>query len=527
MAHNIKLAMDKKKIKQEIKEARMKMRDQRKARDDAKLSKKGSAFVKAKTQVVGLKAKINIAKKNLRAVVADMKQTKATMKDNKSTLEKIQGKKQTSIARSPHDRARLTQNVRIIQNRSSKIFNLENRLARTIAYIKFAKKQKNKMSAVYMKQLQKRAHRLAKRLHRKHKELMRVLIRKHRTNPHFKAFWTKAAKRVFALSKADEPIAMSTSDKATVIALKKKVMDLFEKHKVLVGKKQSIRLKIRQARQKIAGRKQTKKDAKKNLKAAAKIPMKSKNDVKKVEAAKKEADKRKFKLRIARLNRKANKEHRHNLRKQDRAVMSAIKKIQASIFKLSGKHFKRPNLASTLPLWKLKERQARKTAKVKRSAKKMRDAQKKLRKARYERNYKAISKWRRRFGKFKKQIFKRTARLNHFRQKKLRNPQAKTEKKVNKKNVKKQNKYKAKKQYITKRVSTHRKKNLNKQAEKNDLRAAKKATKKATMAAKLPVAKPKISVTAKVNTKGLDKIIKKSNNNTKNAKRLLDDIPIA
>lgn len=217
----------------------MKMRAQRKARDDAKLDKKASVFVKAKTQVVGLKAKIKLAKKNLRQVVADMKQTKATMKDNKSTLEKIQGKKQTSIHRAPHDRNRLVNNLRIIRARSKKIFNLENRLARTIAYIKFAKRQKNKMSAVYMKQLRKRAHRLAKRLHRKHKELMRILIRKQRTRPHFKSYWTKAAKRVFALSKADEPKAMSTSDKAQVIALKKKVMDLFEKHKVLVGKKTS------------------------------------------------------------------------------------------------------------------------------------------------------------------------------------------------------------------------------------------------------------------------------------------------
>lgn len=499
----------------------MKMRAQRKARDDAKLDKKASVFVKAKTQVVGLKAKIKLAKKNLRQVVADMKQTKATMKDNKSTLEKIQGKKQTSIHRAPHDRNRLVNNLRIIRARSKKIFNLENRLARTIAYIKFAKRQKNKMSAVYMKQLRKRAHRLAKRLHRKHKELMRILIRKQRTRPHFKSYWTKAAKRVFALSKADEPKAMSTSDKAQVIALKKKVMDLFEKHKVLVGKKQAIRLKIRLARQKIASRKQTKKDAKKNLKVAAKTPIKSKNDVKNVAAAKKEADKRKFKLKMARLGRKANKEHRHNLRNQDRAVLGAIKKIQATIFKLSGQHWKRPNIASTLPLWKLKERQARKTQKIKRAQAKLKNANKQLRKARTERNYKAIQKWRRRFGKFQTQILKRTARLNHFRQKKRRNPQAKLEKKINKKNAKKANKYKAKKTYITKRVTTHRKKNLKKQADKNGLRAAKKANKKAQKAAKLPVV-------VKPNTKKLDKVIKQHvTNNANNAKRLLDNIPTA
>merc|ERR1711988_707619 len=156
--------------------------------------------------VISLKAKIKAAKKNLRNTVANEKATKAKMRDNKATLVKITGKKQPVTAVKPRGTARFAKNQQLSFSRSNKILNLENRLARTISYIKYAKKQKDKMAAAFMKHLRKRASRLAKRLHRKHKQLMRVLIRKQRTKPRFVEFWKKAAKRVYALSKADEPI---------------------------------------------------------------------------------------------------------------------------------------------------------------------------------------------------------------------------------------------------------------------------------------------------------------------------------
>merc|ERR1711879_372941 len=121
-----------------------------------------------------------------------------------------------------------------------------------------------KMAAAFMQHLRKRASRLAKRLHRKHKQLMRVLIRKQRTQPRFVKHWNLAAKRIYALSKADEPKRMSPSDIKQKQALEKKMFDLFKKHKDLVGQKSVLRLKIRKIRELINGKKQAKKDAKKD-----------------------------------------------------------------------------------------------------------------------------------------------------------------------------------------------------------------------------------------------------------------------
>lgn len=254
-------------IRTRIRQWRMKMRDQRKVRDDAKLNKHADTFVKAKQKFLSLRAKIKAEKKNLRQVAIGLRQTRATMRDNRSTLEKITGKKQANLHAKPHDIGRLQAQMRKIRERSHKIFNLEYRLARVLAYMRFAKKQKSRMGSVYLQFLKKRAKRLAKRLHRKHKDLMRVLIRKHRTIPAFKRLYTAHAKRVYALSRADEPLAMTRIQKAIVLKLKSKIQALFKKHAKLVGKKNQIRMKIRQAREKINRRKQTKKAAKKKFKS--------------------------------------------------------------------------------------------------------------------------------------------------------------------------------------------------------------------------------------------------------------------
>merc|ERR1712159_793995 len=102
------------------------------------------------------------------------------------------------------------------------------------------------------------------------KQLMRVLIRKQRTQPRFVKHWELAAKRIYALSKADEPKRMSNSDKVQEKALEKKIFDLFKKHKDLVEQKMVLRRKIRKVRELINGKKQAKKDAKKDLKKKTK-----------------------------------------------------------------------------------------------------------------------------------------------------------------------------------------------------------------------------------------------------------------
>merc|ERR1719469_475182 len=281
-----------------------------------------------------------------------------------------------------------------------------------------------------------------------------------------------------------------------------------ESHTKLTGEKQKMRIKVRVARAQIADRKQTKKLAKTKLKAQSKKAVKTKNDVKSLKEAEKMANERRFKLHLARLHRKANKEHRHNLREQDRKVIGQVKAIQASIFKLSGERVKRPNLASTTPAWRLNEIQKKKAAKVVRSQKKLAINLKKLAHARLSGDVKNSIKFDRRVKKFQVQITKRGARLEHFRQKKLRNKDVKAKKDFQKKTDKKQNKFAAKKTYITKRVTTHRKKNDKKQAIKNNRDAARKAN--SNTSAKV-VAKPKAKVVkpkAKVVVKKTVKVVK-------------------
>merc|ERR1712166_535027 len=440
----------------------------------------------------------------------------ATIKDNRSTLEKITGKKQMPVQRRPHDSNRKAEAMATINRRSSKIFALESRMARAISYLRFAKKQKDTMSSVYMKQLEKRAHRLATRLHRKHKDLMRILIRKIRVNKHFKSIYKRHAKKALALAKADEPKTMTAQSRIQVHQLKKKMLELMESHTKLTGEKQKMRIKVRVARAQIADRKQTKKLAKTKLKAQSKVAVKTKNDVKSLKEAEKMANERRFKLHLARLHRKANKEHRHNLREQDRKVIGQVKAIQASIFKLSGERVKRPNLASTTPAWRLNEIQKKKAAKVVRSQKKLAINLKKLAHARLSGDIKNSIKFDRRVKKFQVQITKRGARLEHFRQKKLRNKDVKAKKDFQKKTDKKQNKFAAKKTYITKRVTTHRKKNDKKQAIKNNRDAARKANSntsakvvaKPTAKVFKPKAKVVVKPKAKVVVKKTAKVVK-------------------
>merc|ERR1719469_1803741 len=308
-------------------------------------------------------------------------------------------------------------------------------------------------------------------------------------------------KKALALAKADEPKTMTAQSRIQVHQLKKKMLELMERHTKLTGEKQKMRIKVRVARAQIADRKQTKKLAKTKLKAQSKKAVKTKNDVKSLKEAEKMANERRFKLHLARLHRKASKEHRHNLREQDRKVIGQVKAIQASIFKLSGERVKRPNLASTTPAWRLNEIQKKKAAKVVRSQKKLAINLKKLAHARLSGDVKNSIKFDRRVKKFQVQITKRGARLEHFRQKKLRNKDVKAKKDFQKKTDKKQNKFAAKKTYITKRVTTHRKKNDKKQAIKNNRDAARKAN--SNTSAKVVVKK-----TAKVVVKKTAKVVK-------------------
>jgi len=502
---NLRLVEDKKKLRTTLKVTRAAMRAERKNRDDAKLKKDAPTFVASKAKVLGLKQKIRATKANFKQVVVEMKNTIATIKDNRSTLEKITGKKQMPVQRRPHDSNRKAEAMATINRRSSKIFALESRMARAISYLRFAKKSKDTMSSVYMKQLEKRAHRLATRLHRKHKDLMRILIRKIRVNKHFKSIYKRHAKKALALAKADEPKTMTAQSRIQVHQLKKKMLELMESHTKLTGEKQKMRIKVRVARAQIADRKQTKKLAKTKLKAQSKKAVKTKNDVKSLKEAEKMANERRFKLHLARLHRKANKEHRHNLREQDRKVIGQVKAIQASIFKLSGERVKRPNLASTTPAWRLNEIQKKKAAKVVRSQKKLAINLKKLAHARLSGDVKNSIKFDRRVKKFQVQITKRGARLEHFRQKKLRNKDVKAKKDFQKKTDKKQNKFAAKKTYITKRVTTHRKKNDKKQAIKNNRDAARKANSntsaKVVVKKTAKVVKPKAKVVVKPKAK--------------------------
>merc|ERR1712194_612792 len=140
------------------------------------------------------------------------------IKHNKHTLEKVTEKKSFSGHRAAHDSARKGKALAAIERRSKKILKLENRLARYMVHLKYAKFHPSAKAAVLIKHLEKRSNRLTKRLARKNKELMTVLMRKHRVRPSFKMIFDKEAKKAFALAKADEPKSMTVKDKVAVMA---------------------------------------------------------------------------------------------------------------------------------------------------------------------------------------------------------------------------------------------------------------------------------------------------------------------
>merc|ERR1712194_671157 len=134
------------------------------------------------------------------------------------TLEKVTEKKQNSAHRGSHDETRKEKALATIHKRSKKILVLQDRMARYMVHLKYAKFHPSLKAAVLIKHLEKKINRLTKRLARKNKELMTVLMRKHRVRPSFKMIFDKEAKKAFALAKADEPKSMTVKDKVAVMA---------------------------------------------------------------------------------------------------------------------------------------------------------------------------------------------------------------------------------------------------------------------------------------------------------------------
>merc|ERR1712159_285105 len=108
--------------------------------------------------------------------------------------------------------------------------NLENRLARNIVFLNYAKTQKTQKALVFRAQLAKRIGRLTKRVARKQTELMRVMKRKHRTGPFIKKNYKRFADRAYKLAKADTPKKMTKEQLAQVANLKKKNLRSSEKN---------------------------------------------------------------------------------------------------------------------------------------------------------------------------------------------------------------------------------------------------------------------------------------------------------
>merc|ERR1712124_5483 len=167
------------------------------------------------------------------------------------------------VVRKPHDINRLQNNQRVIFSRRKKLFNLENRLARNIVFLNYAKTQKTQKALVFRAQLAKRIGRLTERVARKQTELMTVMKRKHRISPFFKKIYKRFADRAYKLAKADTPKKMTKEQLVQVANLKKKILDLQKKHTDLVNQKTGQRLKLRIAKKKVAVKKQEKKADKK------------------------------------------------------------------------------------------------------------------------------------------------------------------------------------------------------------------------------------------------------------------------
>lgn len=432
------LSKDRDEMKAELKANRKTMRAQRKIRDDAKLKQNTKAFLAAKHKVNEAKDKMQAHKIMLKKYVHKLKKVGAKLLKNKLTLQKVTGKKADSNSRKPHDINRLEQNIAVIMNRKEKIFNLANRLARNMVFLDYAKTQKTQKAKVFRAQLAKRIGRLTKRVARKQKELFRVLKRKHRIRPNFKTIFKRFADKAYKLAKAETPKKMTKEQSVHVENLKKKIMELQKKHISLVGQKDTARVKIRKAKNKIA----VKKDEKKADKKAAAEKKQAGSTKKPSKAEKKEAQKKAFKLDKAKTKAKAAKENRHNLRQEDRKVMNKIHAMGAEIKKISGQKFHRPSILASTPAPRIAEIEKRKQNKVKRAQKKIAKIDKKLKMARAEHNEKKAIKFEAKAKKASIQLLKRTARLASFKEKKLENPQVKKQAKLKKKEEEKKNKYK-------------------------------------------------------------------------------------
>merc|ERR1712224_891610 len=213
--------------------------------------------------------------------------------------------------------------------------------------------------------------------------------------------------RAYKLAKADTPKKMTKEQLVQVANLKKKILDLQKKHTDLVNQKSGQRLKLRIAKRKVAVKKQEKKADKK---AAAK-KKESGSTKKPSKAEKKETKKKAAKLDMAKTKAKAAKAERHNLRQEDRKVMSKIHAVGAEILKISGQKFYRPSILASLPQERIKQIQTRMQNKVKRAEKKIAKTNKKLKQARAEKNPKKAIKLEAKAKKASIQLLTRTARL--------------------------------------------------------------------------------------------------------------------
>jgi len=284
--------------------------------------------------------------------------------------------------------------------------------------------------------LTKRIGRLTKRIVRKQKELMKVLKRKHRTRPDFKAFYKNFEEKAYKLAKAPTPKKMTKEQLSHIENLKKKVLQLQKQHQTLVGEKQTMRFKIRTAKDKVVAKKAEKKEDKKS---DAKKP---KTDKKPSKDEKKEANKKTFKLDLAKQKTKAAKEHRHELRKTDRKVMKKMHAMGAEILRVSGVKFHRPSVLASLPKGRIIKIQERMQNKVKRAEKKVAKTNKNLQAARAQKDSKKAIKLEAKAKKTSLELLKRTARLASFKEKKLKNPKVKADAKLKKEALEKKNKYK-------------------------------------------------------------------------------------
>jgi len=433
-----KFNKEKDELRAKLKSARIQMRKQRKARNDAKLKKHGNRFVKAQKKVFALKDKIHATKINLGKVVHSLHKAQVKIIRSKLKLQKATGKKVKTIHRKPHDVGRLQAQMRITLEIRNKLFSLQNRLARSKVLMDYAQTQKGQKAGALELHLTKRIDRLSKRVVRKQKDLMRVLKRKHRTRPGFKAIYKKMAKKAYKLAKADTPKEMTNKDKVHVLNLKKKVEKLMQKHLKLVGKKQKVRTAISRAKVEVKARK----DVKKADKKAAGGKIKKTTSKKQNAKAKKEAATKAFKLHIAKLKRKSAKEHRHNLRQQDRKVMGEVKTMNKEILRVSGQHNQRTSLLAQKPRVQIMKLQKRLEKKVKRAEKAIEKEDKKMKKSKAAKDSKNIAKHSLKLTHQKILLMKRKARLASFKKKKLKNPKVKADAKLKKKMKAKKDKYK-------------------------------------------------------------------------------------